>query len=647
MSFELSFDSEKIEHPTDLKIVLKEHQLAMTKKCIDIETFKICSFGIMSDKPGTGKSYVILALIHYFKQLVGQKVNLIVVPQNIITQWCSYINNFGDNLFRVKMFINYSDILDLYNQETKIFDYDIIITTSLFYHSIATTINSNLYGIERVFFDEIDSIAALLQVKIHTNFIWFISASFNTIDLGAYKKNIDVSLLDYITCKCTSEFIDYQFSLIEPNYHKIICKNIYLDNILSGILSSEEFKLLNARDYSKLRRKFHNKIAQNEVEAIDYLIKDIIEIIDTDKMRIEDLEKVIGHTDDSIKLEDLNKQLTKRKLSLAYNLQKIELIKDRLKTNNCCPTCYTEFKDVDKKVISPCCKNMICYTCVDSWCNKNKKESCIYCNKEEVKFEDYIIVKNLEDDNAEHIKCMICDIEIELVEKQYYGDCCKKIVCKECVDEWYNKLLKSECPICKNNFTTFYDFKNQKEHEEKIENLKKGFKYIQKSKLDFVDYFILTKIINNDSKIIIFSDYINSFIDIKKMFDEYQIKYIELDGGNIEMINKNIEEYKNGKTNVLMCNSSLYGCGMNMEFATDILFFHKMNSVMEKQIIGRCQRYGRKSVLNVWYLLHENESDLIIKKHNDDDKGITFNVEVDLSLSLYELDETIDNYTLI
>ena len=37
MSFELSFDSEKIEHPNDLKIVLKEHQLAMTKKCIDID----------------------------------------------------------------------------------------------------------------------------------------------------------------------------------------------------------------------------------------------------------------------------------------------------------------------------------------------------------------------------------------------------------------------------------------------------------------------------------------------------------------------------------------------------------------------------------------------------------------------------------
>jgi hypothetical protein len=41
------------------------------------------------------------------------------------------------------MFINYSDILDLYNQETKIFDYDIILTTSLFYHSIATTIRDN------------------------------------------------------------------------------------------------------------------------------------------------------------------------------------------------------------------------------------------------------------------------------------------------------------------------------------------------------------------------------------------------------------------------------------------------------------------------------------------------------------------------
>ena len=30
-------------------------------------------------------------------------------------------------------------------------------------------------------------------------------------------------------------------------------------------------------------------------------------------------------------------------------------------------------------------------------------------------------------------------------------------------------------------------------------------------------------------------------------------------------------------------------------------------SELEKQIIGRSQRFGRNSKLNIWYLMHENE----------------------------------------
>ena len=50
-----------IDHPIDINIYLKNHQLAMVKKCIDIEETNLCGYGIMNDKPGSGKSYTILA----------------------------------------------------------------------------------------------------------------------------------------------------------------------------------------------------------------------------------------------------------------------------------------------------------------------------------------------------------------------------------------------------------------------------------------------------------------------------------------------------------------------------------------------------------------------------------------------------------
>ena len=67
-----------------------------------------------------------------------------------------------------------------------------------------------------------------------------------------------------------------------------------MDNIFQGLFTQEEFKILNALDYSKLKKKFYHKIAQNETEAIDYLVKDKTEIIEIEKIRIEDLESSIS-----------------------------------------------------------------------------------------------------------------------------------------------------------------------------------------------------------------------------------------------------------------------------------------------------------------------------------------------------------------
>ena len=49
------------------------------------------------------------------------------------------------------------------------------------------------------------------------------------------------------------------------------------------------------------------------------------------------------------------------------------------------------------------------------------------------------------------------------------------------------------------------------------------------------------------------------------------------------------------------------GCGMNFENTTDIILMHKIKPEMEKQVIGRAQRPGRKSVLHIHRLLHQNE----------------------------------------
>jgi hypothetical protein len=220
---ELTNESDRINELNNINIQLKNHQLAMIKRMIDIENINICKLGILNDKPGTGKTYAILGYIYH----TNIKPNIIVVPQNIINQWCNSINKFSDGNIKYKKFTEYSEIIQLYDIDNNLFEYDILLTTSLYYNMIATTLNSINLKIERVFFDEIDSISSFVVNEINCNFAWFVSASFNYDELGIYTTKIDKELLPYIMYKCLDKFIDDAFLLPEPQIYKIICKNIY------------------------------------------------------------------------------------------------------------------------------------------------------------------------------------------------------------------------------------------------------------------------------------------------------------------------------------------------------------------------------------------------------------------------------------
>jgi hypothetical protein len=522
-----------------------------------------------------------------------------------------------------------SELLDLYNTDSELYNYDILLTTALYYNMIATTVNE----VERVFFDEIDSISSFVINKINANFVWFVSASINYDMLGIYSKKIDSNLLPYVTSKCLNSYVDDMFNFQSPNIYKIICKNIYLDNIFKGVISQNEFRLLNAMDYSRIKKKFSNKVAQNEKEALDILVKDKLDIIEMEKLRIVDLKKAIGiyggDENNSISVDNrviiLKKQLEKATLSLEESETKLNLIRDRLRENNCCPLCYDELDETQNKVISECCKNTMCYKCPNNWFNNMKKTSCIYCNKEDVKFEDYVVIKPLKENC-----CILCEKEYENINEQYYSDCCKKKSCKMCLEDWYQKLLKDKCPFCHTEEILIDDFKTSAEYEEIKLNKEAGVKYTKKTKLEFMEYFIKTKIYAN-CKIIFCTNYIRIFNDLKQLLNKYYINYIELDDGNIDNIYESINKYTNGNMNVILLNSNLFGCGLNLECTTDIVFLHKTEEDLEKQIIGRAQRHGRRNKLNLWYLMHENEKVITTKRTIDESPtfNFTINNEID------------------
>jgi SNF2 family DNA or RNA helicase len=118
---------------------------------------------------------------------------------------------------------------------------------------------------------------------------------------------------------------------------------------------------------------------------------------------------------------------------------------------------------------------------------------------------------------------------------------------------------------------------------------------------------LMLEVMNNPSKrYLIFSEFNGTFEVIKKRFDQLQITYAML-YGSTSHIQKTIEQYKGGEINVLLLNALHFGAGLNLQMTDEIIIYHRMNSDLEKQVIGRAQRLGRESPLVIRYLCYSNE----------------------------------------
>jgi hypothetical protein len=109
------------------------------------------------------------------------------------------------------------------------------------------------------------------------------------------------------------------------------------------------------------------------------------------------------------------------------------------------------------------------------------------------------------------------------------------------------------------------------------------------------------------SKWLVFNDNGNVLVRYQELLLKNDIKAVMLDGGNQKLIEKTLKDYKEGNVQVLLLNSMIEGAGMNLENTTHLLFMHKTEEKFIEQVMGRAQRFGRISSLNVIMLFNKNE----------------------------------------
>ncbi len=216
-----------------------------------------------------------------------------------------------------------------------------------------------------------------------------------------------------------------------------------------------------------------------------------------------------------------------------------------------------------------------------------------------------IIIKNLESRlksmkeaiyEANDEMCPICMGEFE---KPTLVDCCGHVYCFNCLTITL-QMNFGVCPICAKSVT-----KNRMHvlADDEINKLAKNEIINQKEKIDaLLDIFRL----NKNGKYLIFADYDKTFAKIEVALKKNNIKYGILSTSALKT-KKTIEAFSNGSINCIMLNARNFGAGINLQCATDIILYHRFSKAMEEQIIGRGQRLGRTTKLNVYYLIHDNE----------------------------------------
>lgn len=593
------------EHPENVKVRMWPHQLALYNRCKQFENQKIAlsefsslnqnhtnltpndymrtQVGIIGDRVGSGKSFVVLALVMnndinnmdstvksyannkvvfcFSERNINIKTNLLVVPHNLVSQWETYVRDFSDNI-RYLVVSKMKHVEEMYENEAAVPTYDLIIVTATCYARVAHFLTSRSFKMQRVIYDEVDNMNLPNCVAIDSNFYWFVTASYGNVlfprgyckwdySLGrsvwyatglrnsGFVKDLFMNLFnnlskDYVKImiiKNKDDFIQSSVSLPEIINNYVKCKTPLEINMLDGFVDREVIQSLNAGDVLSALQRISPSHRNTEDNLVAIQIERYSRELHNYEIRLE-FTQTLEFTTDAERDAELAR-LRKRRDEFA---QKIEGINNRIRNSNTCCICYD---DLNNKSIAPCCSNAFCFLCINIWL---VKQACCPLCKQTLLGKDLLVV----DENAG-------DVATDATHYQELPD--------DEVSDQFDKLKNLE---------------------------------------------VILKKIGTTGKVLIYSSYDMSFSSVTNILDNLQIRYAYLKG-NEHHIKKTLERYKQENLSVLLVNTRNYGSGLNLENTTDIIMFHKVESETEKQVLGRAQRYGRTCPLKVHYLLYDNE----------------------------------------
>ena len=597
--------------------------------------------------------------------------NIIIVPFGIIKQWeksinlqtnlnyylinkTIHINNLKENTFvydyaeddKEKKYQIFNENESLIKFKAELEKYDIILISNTFYrkfHDLCENFRYTAYikhyKFRRVIIDEADSIKLTNFYMPFSEFTWLITATFHNLN---YTNNPISNLISpfcnydsyqdnlcKIVVKNDETYIEQSYSLPEYFTNFYFCEApkqvkyaMYLKE--QNLLSKENLEMINSGNFNSVVESLGGDVS-SENDLIQLVTKDLKRQISNkskEKNLIQSLDIPVDQKTNRI--NNINKTIS----SLEEKVKSIESrfsniqIWDEMR-NKLSPEIDEEIEDIIQERYDE-------LITTEEATNKIKKI-----------FEDNSVSQpELQEkiisilDSEERV-CSICT--------SFYNNPvvlkCNHIYCASCLFNWISmqssKGRKPFCPCCK----TLIDMKglnlianSGKEEKKKSDSPKKSDTEEQKEDIVFqkinsdnqkeyksclekpktvmslinsinLNYHLKKQ--NKKGRFVIYSSQDTFHSQLESLFQENNITHKIAKGLGM---NKSIQDFKDGKIDVLYLNSQFNGAGIELTECTDIIIMNRMNKATEKQIIGRGQRMGRKEPLSVHYISYDNES---------------------------------------
>jgi SNF2 family DNA or RNA helicase len=602
---ELDESSTVAEQPLGAKVPLKRHQLTLLARCMAFESEKIrlndvrmlrnlqqwqpddylqTRIGILGDRAGSGKSYVLLALMMENQNtgedsvvksygcnrvilctrdaIRAKKTNLLVIPHNMCSQWDGYVKTFTDPSKFKHMVIYNTKMLQSLRELDHVDEYDLIIVTCTCYNRVAELMTSRSVKFHRLIFDEVDNVNLPSCSPMDAAFTWFVTASFgnllyprgfsgwdSTINKyvwratglknSGYVKNLFIDLYnnvstDYVkvlVIKNKDAFVLSSINLPPTTTNMVLCRTPTSISLLHGVVDNAIIDSLNAGDLQGAIQHVSSDNKNTEEHIVTVILDKMMRQQKSLENRLQFyLDPPAGTFESEAERTAEIGRLQKRMEEVT---RKMQSIRDRIANSDSCCIC---FDTIEHKTITPCCSNSYCFRCINMWLAR--KNMCPLCKRTLVSRELFVVQDGVEPPSP-------------------------------------------GTPLPEDEVSEKFD---------KIKNLE-----------------IILKKRTANSKYLIFASYDNTFTHITSVLEKLGVQYSYLKG-NHDVVRNIVRRYKTpGDLPVLLVNVKNYGTGMNLENTTDIIMFHKFDTEIEKQVVGRANRMGRTEPLNVWYLLYENE----------------------------------------